>query len=74
MTHLEDIQMTYFEHMGGAMKYTCLSVYAACVFCIHAIFPEYLVFEGSQIIENLHNELFANKLKCFSAVNQSCLL
>jgi len=67
MTHLEEVGMCYFEHMGGALKYALMSGYATAIFVAHAIVPDYFVFDGSSIINKLHKE-FTDK---FQHINNS---
>lgn len=55
--HLKDVNMTYTQHMCGALKYSFVSLFASIIFFIHAFFPNYLVYDGSFLIHNLNNEL-----------------
>jgi hypothetical protein len=57
MSHLEDVKMTYFEHMLTAFGYAAESILASAVFVFHGIFPNYCVYAGSNIISNLNDRL-----------------
>jgi hypothetical protein len=61
--HLEKNNMTYVQHMCNALKYSFISLMASIIFCIHAFFPNYLVTEGSLLINDLHTELQTIKKK-----------
>jgi hypothetical protein len=63
MSHLQDIKMTYFEHMLGAFVYATKSLFASAIFVFHGIFPNYCVHTGSNIIKHLHNTLVKIKQK-----------
>ena len=62
-SHLDDVNMTYVQHMCGSLKYSFMSLMATIIFFIHAFFPNYLVYDGSYLIYNLNNELSSIKNK-----------
>lgn len=57
MSHLNDIKMTYFQHLFYALGYSLKSFTATIIFIFHGIFPDYCIYTGSTIIQNLHNDL-----------------
>lgn len=61
MSHLEDVKMTYIEHMFGAFGHAAESLLASAIFVFHGIFPNHCVYTGSNIISNLHKKLSKNK-------------
>jgi hypothetical protein len=63
MTHLDDVKQTYFEHMKDAFFYSFTSFTASIIFMIHGIFPELLIFEGSNKIFSLNQILIEKKKK-----------
>ena len=52
--HLKDINKTYCEHLGGALFYSSVSIFAGFVFIIHGLFPNILVYNGSSLIKYLN--------------------
>ena len=63
MTHLNDVKMTYCEHLFGALGYSVQAFSAGFVFIFHGIFPEYCVHTGSNIINTLHSEVQIKKYR-----------
>lgn len=57
MSHLQDINMTYFQHMLGSFGYAAESFFASIIFVFHGIFPNYCVYTGSNMIKHLNNKL-----------------
>lgn len=55
--HLEQVNMTYVQHMCNSLKYSFITIMTSIIFFIHAFFPNYLVYDGSFLIYNLNNEL-----------------
>jgi hypothetical protein len=55
--HLEQVNMTYVQHMCHSLKYSFIAIMASIIFFIHAFFPNYLIYDGSFLIYNLNNEL-----------------
>ena len=56
MAHLEEVSMTYIEHMAGAFRYSFLSAKASCIFLLHGLFPDTFQYGGSDIINSLYSE------------------
>ena len=52
--HLQEKNMTYFEHMIGAFYFSLLSLHASVVFFIHGLMPDIFTETGSSIIKNLN--------------------
>ena len=61
LDHLDQVNMTYIQHMCGALKFSLISAIACIIFFIHAFFPNYLIYDGSFLIYNLNNELINTK-------------
>ena len=57
MTHLEEINMSYFSHLYRASKFGILSITAGIIFIFHGIFPNCCVHTGSELINKLHTQL-----------------
>lgn len=63
MGHLDDAKQTYFEHMHNALYYSFTSFYAGIIFAFHGIFPDLLIFNGSDTIAELNQILVEKKKK-----------
>lgn len=61
MGHLDDIKETYVEHLIDSLKFSFMSFSASIIFFIHGIFPDYLVLNGSNMINNLNIMLIEKK-------------
>jgi len=61
MGHLDDIKETYVEHLIDTLKYSFMSFSASVIFFIHGVFPDYLVSNGSNMINNLNTILIEKK-------------
>lgn len=57
MSHLDDINMNYCEHLFGALEYSYMTFKCSVIFLCHGIFPDCCVYTGSDIIKNLNNKL-----------------
>jgi len=57
MRHLKDSKMSYFEHLGFAMKLAVHLNIMAFVSFIHAIFPFILQNHVSSGVKNLNDKL-----------------
>ena len=55
MNHLQERNMTYFEHMFGAFYFSLLSLLASIVFFIHGLIPDIFTESGSSIIRILND-------------------
>jgi hypothetical protein len=60
--HLNEINMSYLQHMKCALGYAKESGKAMVYFSIHAFLPDTFVHKGSQklrkITWNIHNRIF----------------
>lgn len=54
MGHLEEINMTYLEHMLQAFSYSIEALKACIILFIHGLFPDIYKYEGSKKIHNLY--------------------
>jgi len=61
MGHLEDVKMTYTQHLANALWYSFYSFSAGIIFFVHGLCPNYFITMGSTVIENLNVKLQANK-------------
>ena len=57
MSHLDDIQMTYFQHLQYALGYSYISFKASVIFLFHGLFPDYCIYTGSTMIKQLNERL-----------------
>ena len=57
MTHLEDVNMTYFEHMKFSASLSKLFVEGAIKALIHAFFPEIFITSSTDISKQLQRTL-----------------
>lgn len=55
--HPESVGQTYFEHMANATEYGIKSCVAGGVFFTHAVFPFLFEKTGSEMVNNLNNQL-----------------
>ena len=63
MSHLNDIKMTYFEHLFVALGYSFESFKASSIFIFHGFFPDYCIHTGSTIIHELNDDIKKHKQK-----------
>lgn len=54
ITHLQENNVTYFQHMKRSLKYSFRSLRASCVFLIHGCFPFCFEYDGGQIIHDIN--------------------
>ena len=57
MSHLDNIGLSYYDHLKGAFIFSYLSLKASIVFFIHGLFPNYFIYTGSDIILLLNNKV-----------------
>ena len=57
MTHLEDVNMSYFEHMKFSASLSKLFVEGAVKALIHAFLPETFITSSTDISKQLHQVL-----------------
>lgn len=57
MSHLQTVNLSYYQHLRGALYFSFQSFKAGVVFFIHGFFPNYFIYTGSNIIESLNNKL-----------------
>ena len=61
--------MTYIEHMYGSLKFSLTCVICSIIFFIHALFPNYLINDGSILISKLHDDLKHTKKNNINNIN-----
>jgi len=61
--HLKCIKQNYLEHFIDAISYSFMSLKASFYFCIHAIWPDIFIMDGSKQIEKLNEILIKKKHK-----------
>ena len=59
--HLKDINMTYFQHLKCALKYSKESGKAMMFFFIHAFFPDFWVTKGSDKLQEINDFISERK-------------
>jgi hypothetical protein len=57
MKHLDEVNETYFEHMGHALRFSWKMAYGSLACLIHAVFPFLCVKTGSNMIANINNDM-----------------
>lgn len=65
MRHLQIINQTYCEHFKDSITYGLRSWKASIYFFIHAFFPDFFQFNGSETIFQLYNDLSSKMEKSF---------
>ena len=55
--HPKEVNETYFEHMCCAMKFHCTLLRLSFAALVHAVFPFWNEYTGSDEIEKLNKEL-----------------
>jgi hypothetical protein len=63
MNHLNEVKMTYFQHLIFAFKIVVVLVITAVILMVHAILPFVLVDTASTIIYHLNKILNDSKSK-----------
>lgn len=63
IAHPTKVDQSYLQHMFHALRFFSIAQYAAFSFFVHAFFPNWFEFTGSNIIINFANEL-----------NEKCLI
>lgn len=66
MSHLNEINESYFEHMCTALKYGFKLIFAGLACIIHALIPDAFVTTGSETIKNILEEIHQRKNKMSS--------
>ena len=57
MGHLNEVNMSYLSHLFRAIHFGFISITAGCVFIFHGFFPDCCIHTGSNLINNLHQQL-----------------
>ena len=57
MTHLDDVKLTYTQHLCKTIVYSFYSISAGVIFIIHGFFPDILSNTGSGIIEWMNDDI-----------------
>ncbi|HSW68668.1 MAG TPA: DUF6356 family protein [Gammaproteobacteria bacterium] len=63
MSHLKEINETYFEHMRFAQKWVFRMALAGVALLVHSIFPNIFVTTASDIVKKWDEEMLARKNK-----------
>lgn len=58
--HLRKVNQNYIEHFYNSLSYSLTSSKASFCFLVHAIYPDIFTTTGSNLIQNLHQELQKN--------------
>jgi hypothetical protein len=61
MSHLEDIQLSYLQHLQYALGYSFISFKASLIFMFHGLFPDCCIYTGSTMIKQLNERLTIQK-------------
>lgn len=62
-SHLQEINVSYYDHLFMALGYAKEAIHAAFIFTIHGIFPDIFVTSGSEIIHKLNNKIKNRSIK-----------
>lgn len=65
--HLDEVNETYFEHMGNAMSFAGHMLTGAIACAIHAIAPGLFMTTGSSRIEYLHERMVVIRRKKYNS-------
>ena len=57
MNHLKKQNMGYWQHFKQAIKYSNQAFYASVMLLIHAFYPDWFQYTGSNIIHKLHHDM-----------------
>lgn len=57
LNHLEDINLSYKDHLIQAISHSKNAFFASIIFVCHGLFPNLFIHTGSDIIYNLNLEL-----------------
>ena len=57
MSHLDNVKLTYTQHLCQSMLYSFYSISAGLIFFIHGFFPDMLTQTGSGIIEWINDDI-----------------
>jgi hypothetical protein len=68
--HLNDVNMTYLEHMCGSLKFSLTCMMCTIIFFIHALLPDYFVNDGSLLISKINDELEHIKKNSINNINE----
>jgi hypothetical protein len=61
--HLEEQNMSYFEHLKHACSYALQAVGCSLVFVVHGFIPGLFEKTGSTMIQQLNDQLNGNRIK-----------
>ena len=59
--HLDDVDETYFQHMGHALGFSVTMLLTALACAVHALAPFLFVKTGSRCIQVLHDRMAVNR-------------
>jgi len=59
--HLEEVDETYLQHMGHALRFAARMVAGGVACFVHALLPFLFVRTGSECIESLHDQMVTNR-------------
>ena len=55
--HTRRVRQTYCEHLYDAIGYSMASLKASFVFLVHGIYPDIWEYDGSMIIQSIHEKI-----------------
>jgi len=58
--HLDEIGMTYWQHLRRAAQFSFFSLVASVVLLIHGIIPFVFTQTGSRLVQNINNSMSLN--------------
>lgn len=67
--HLDFANQSYFEHFSHSMVYCGRSLKSAFYFFCHSIIPDIFIFDGSESVKKLNDDLCSKYIKRMREIN-----
>jgi len=61
LAHPRSVEESYLEHMGSALSFARLLLFAGIAALVHAIFPTLFEKTGSRIVTRLYDRMVLNR-------------
>lgn len=62
--HLQNINQTYLQHLRNAIGYSMSCQKASIIFMVHALYPDWFVDNGSNVVRNLLKQISDHSDTC----------
>ena len=63
MKHLEEVNLTYFQHLKWAFNSSCKLLYAGLTCMVHSVMPFLFQDVAKNIVYNIYDELEERRIK-----------